>query len=122
VVGGRLHNSNIAEHQKQPIVLPFNRKVTRLIFESYHKMLLHGGPQLLLAEIRLRFRPLKGRVIARSVTLRCVTCICAKPKFVNTIMATLPKTRVLPARPFTTTGVDFARPSTIRSGIRRVTI
>jgi len=36
-------------------------------------------------------------------------------------MATLPSPRVHPSRPFSTTGVDFAGPLNIRSGIRRVT-
>ncbi|XP_008189613.1 uncharacterized protein LOC103311697, partial [Acyrthosiphon pisum] len=36
-------------------------------------------------------------------------------------MATLPSTSVRPARPFATTGVDFAGPLDVRSGIRRVT-
>lgn len=120
VVGGRLHNSNLDYYQKHPIILPFNNKLTRLIFENYHKILLHGGPQLLLAEIRLRFWPMKGRAMARSVTSRCVTCVRAKPKFEYPVMATLPKARVQPARPFMSTGVDFAGPLAIRSGLRRV--
>lgn len=37
------------------------------------------------------------------------------------MMAPPPKSRVQIARPFTTTGVDFAGPIAIRSGIRRVT-
>ncbi|CAI6371089.1 unnamed protein product [Macrosiphum euphorbiae] len=121
VVGGRLHHSTLSNEQKHPIVLPFGHKVTRLIFIYYHEVLLHGGPQLLLSEVRLRFWPVKGRIIARSTTSRCVTCIRAKPKFKNPIMATLPSTRVRPARPFATTGVDFAGPLDVRSGIRRVT-
>lgn len=121
VVGGRLHHASLSDEQKHPIVLPFGHKVTQLIFIYYHEILLHGGPQLLLSEVRLRFWPLKGRITARSTTSRCVTCVRAKPKFENPIMATLPSTRVRPARPFATTGVDFAGPLDVRSGIRRVT-
>ncbi|XP_022159936.1 uncharacterized protein LOC111026213 [Myzus persicae] len=114
VVGGRLHHASLSDEQKHPIVLPFGHKVTQLIFIYYHEILLHGGPQLLLSEVRLRFWPVKGR-------MRYVTCVRAKPKFQNPIMATLPSTRVRPARPFATTGVDFAGPLDVRSGIRRVT-
>ncbi|XP_025201851.1 uncharacterized protein LOC112599258 [Melanaphis sacchari] len=121
VVGGRLHNSTLSNEQKHPIILPFGHKVTRLIFVYYHEILLHGGPQLLLAEIRLRFWPIKGRIAARSTALRCVTCVRSKPKFVHPIMGILPSPRVHPSRPFSTTGVDFAGPLNLRSGIRRVT-
>jgi hypothetical protein len=120
VIGERLHHSTLSNEQKHPMVLPFGHKVTQLIFIYYHEILLHGGLQLLLVEVRLRFWPLKGRTIARSMASRCVTCVRAKPKFENPIMATLPSTRVRPTRPFETTGVDFARPLEVRSGIRRV--
>lgn len=59
VVGGRLHNSALSNERKHPIVLPFGHKVTRLIFVYYHEILLHAGPQFLLAKVRLRFWPLK---------------------------------------------------------------
>lgn len=120
LVGGRLNNAEISEEQKHPIILPANHKVTRLIFEDTHERLLHGGPQLLLAGVRQKYWPLKGRVMARSVTTRCVTCIRARPKFVHPLMAALPKTRVQPSRPFTVSGVDFAGPLVVRSGVRRI--
>lgn len=121
LVGGRLENSDIAETQKHPIVLPSKHKVTRLIFEDQHRALHHCGPQALLAAVRQRYWPLRGRVMARSVASRCVTCIRSRPRFENPVMAPLPKNRVQFSRPFTTTGVDFAGPLLIRSGIRRVT-
>lgn len=120
VVGGRLENAQITEAQKHPIVLPANHKITRLIFEDCHQALLHCGPQALLAHIRQKYWPLKGRVIARSVTARCITCIWAKPKFECPLMGVLPRQRVQSSRPFLVTGVDFAGPIVIRSGIRRV--
>jgi len=121
LVGGRLGNADISETQKHPIVLPSRHKVTRLIFEDQHRALQHCGPQALLAAVRQRYWPLRGRVMARSVTSRCVTCIRSRPKFENPVMAPLPKNRVQFSRPFTITGVDFAGPLLIRSGIRRVT-
>lgn len=48
----------------------------------------------------------------------CVTCARAKPSFQFPLMAPLPKERVICSRPFTNTGIDFAGPLTIRSGIR----
>lgn len=121
LVGGRLNNAEIPEEQKHPIMLPANHKVTRLIFDDTHKGLLHCGPQQLLASVRQKYWPLKGRVMARSMTTRCVTCVRARPTFVSPLMAALPKTRVQPSRPFSVSGVDFAGPLVVRSGIRRVT-
>ncbi|XP_060861782.1 uncharacterized protein LOC132938783 [Metopolophium dirhodum] len=118
VVGGRLDNANLSQDQRQPIILPYNHRITQLIFLDYHMKLLHCGPQLLLAEIRQRYWPLSGRLLARSTVRRCVKCVRSKPTFQIPIMAPLPKERVQCSRPFTYTGVDFAGPLIIRSGIR----
>lgn len=59
--------------------------------------------------------------MARSVTKRCVTCVRARPRFVCPLMAPLPKQRVAPTRSFAVSGVHFAKPLIIRSGIRRQT-
>lgn len=119
-VGDRLEHSNLADQQKHPVVLPANHKITRLLFEDRHRELLHCGPQALLAEMRRMYWPLRGLLTARSVTSRCVQCIRAKPRFLLPLMAPLPRDRVQSSRPFTITGVDFAGPIMIRSGIRRV--
>jgi len=120
LVGGRLENANMTDNHKHPVVLPAAHKITRLIFENYHLELLHGGPQLLLSEVRRLYWPLLGRVTARSVVRRCVRCTKAHPRFDHPIMAALPRDRVQCTRPFTVTGVDFAGPVYIRSGLRRV--
>ncbi|XP_027839404.2 uncharacterized protein LOC114121329 [Aphis gossypii] len=118
VVGGRLDNADLSQDQRQPIILPYNHKVTQLIFSDCHMKLLHCGPQLLLAEIRQLYWPLSGRLLARSTVRNCVKCVRSKPTFQFPIMAPLPKERVQCSRPFTYTGVDFAGPLIIRSGIR----
>lgn len=120
LVGGRLENSNMADEYEHPVVLPASHKVTRLIFQKYHLEVLHGGPQLLLSEVRRLYWPLLGRVTARSVVRRCVRCTKAQPRFNHPIMAALPRDRVQCTRPVTVTGVDFAGPIYIRSGLRRV--
>ncbi|XP_050066298.1 uncharacterized protein LOC126555420 [Aphis gossypii] len=108
----------IPEEQRTPIILPADHRITRLIFTEHHRSLLHCGPSALLADIRRQYWPVRGRLIARSVVKRCVDCIRAKPKFQHPLMAPLPKERVISTRPFTNTGVDFAGPLIIRSGIR----
>lgn len=120
LVGGRIQNADVNECQKHPIVLPATHKLTLLIFEKYHREMLHCGPQTLLAELRRRYWPLNRRLTARAVVRKYVKCVRAQPRFEEPLMAPLPKHRVQIFHPFASTGVDFAGPFTIRSGIRRV--
>lgn len=113
-VGGRLGNSNFKFNKKYPIVLSSKHKLTELLFVREHKRLLHAGPQLLLANIREQFWPIAGRNLARKTFHRCICCFKVKPEPVNPIMGNLPATRVNPAPPFFTTGVDYAGPFFIR--------
>lgn len=115
-----MQRSNLTDEQKHPIVLPSNHRMTRLIFENYHQGFLYYGPQLLLTGIREKYWPLSGRVMARSVVRRCITCIKAKPRFEYPMMGELPRDRVQEALPFISTGVDFAGPIMVKSGIRWV--
>lgn len=119
-VGGRLNNADTLKTRIHPIVLPANHKVTHLIVRQKHIEQLHCGPQALLAHVRRQYWPLRSRVIVRSVVLKCVKCIRAKPRFTEPIMAALPKQRVQGVRPFNVVGIDFAGPTIVRSGIRRV--
>lgn len=118
LVGGRLQNANVSKEQKNPIVLPPDHVITRLIYKDCHHRMLHCGPEALLAEVRRTYWPTRGRAIARSVVRQCIICKRASPTFDQPIMGSLPKQRVQHSRPFTTTGVDFAGPLIIRSGIR----
>lgn len=120
-VGGRLKWAPINNNQKNPILLPASGQITKLIFEYYHQKQLHCGPQALLAQIRLNYWPLNARNIARRTVHKCVVCFHVKPRFSEPLMAPLPSSRLQITRPFTNTGVDFAGPIAIRSGIRRVT-
>jgi len=120
LVGGRLRHAQIPQRQKHPIVLPASHRITRLIFAHRHRELLHCGPQALLADIRRVYWPIKGRITARSAILRCVRCAKAKPQFTQPLMGQQPRQRVEISRPFAVTGVDFAGPLIIRSGLRRI--
>ncbi|XP_008183407.1 uncharacterized protein LOC103309543 [Acyrthosiphon pisum] len=113
-------NADIAFNSKCPIVLPSRSNVTQLIFKHEHNRLLHIGPQGLLANIHLRYWPLRGRLIAKKTVRNCITCFRSSPKFITPFMAPLPRERVNIERPFARTGVDFCGPILIRSGIRRV--
>lgn len=72
-VGGRLRNTSFSIDKKCPIVLSSKNHLTILIFEQEHLNLLHGGPQLLLSNIRERFWTLGGRNLARKVVHKCIS-------------------------------------------------
>ncbi|XP_037930897.1 uncharacterized protein LOC119665732 [Teleopsis dalmanni] len=86
--------------------------------EQVHKKYMHCGPQSLLANIRERYWPIKGKLMARSVVQHCVRCTKAIPRFYEQLMGNLPATRVQPRRPFLTTEVDFCGPFWIHYRIR----
>lgn len=114
-VGGRLNNASFPFNKLHPILLPAKHAITKLLFEREHKRLLHTGSQHLLASIRDKFWPLSGRNVARQVVHQCITCFRANPKVVAPpLMGNLPASRLQPAPPFFTTGVDYAGPFLIK--------
>ncbi|XP_037930154.1 uncharacterized protein LOC119664855, partial [Teleopsis dalmanni] len=86
--------------------------------EQVHKKYMHCGSQSLLANMRQRYWPIKGKLMARSVEQHCVRCTKVRPRFYEQLMCNLPATRVQPGRPFLTTGVDFCGPFWIHYRIR----
>lgn len=119
-VGGRLkHASTLDVFQRHPIVLPSKCNFTKLIFLREHEILLHGGPQAMLASVRLKYWPLNGRNIARMIAHQCVKCFKYRPIVMQPIMGNLPKARVEPSRAFSKVGVDFAGPFHVKVSLRR---
>ena len=117
-VGGRLENSKLTTSQRHPILLPPNHPVTRLIFKHYHTVSLHSGPQTLLTIVRQQYWPLNGRNIARRTVHQCQCCFKYSTKPYSPIMGQLPQRRVVPSRPFASSGVDFCGPVYLRTRVR----
>lgn len=120
-VGGRLQAADLSFEQQHPAILPYGHEVTRLIAEHMHRNNKHAGPQALLAILRQRYWPLKGKILATTIVHNCVLCARAKPRLLQQVMGDLPRERVTPARCFLTTGIDMAGPITIHAtgrGIR----
>lgn len=113
-VGGRLGNSEFEKDKKHLILLPGNHIFTESLFFEKHKQLLHVGPQALLASIRERFWPLRGRILARKIVKSCTYCFRANPRPMQHIMGHLPSARVTTTFLFETTGVDYAGPFQIK--------
>ncbi|XP_018374629.1 PREDICTED: uncharacterized protein LOC108768626 [Trachymyrmex cornetzi] len=109
-VGGRLRHAPLSFAQKHPILLPANHVLTNMLIEREHRRLLHAGPQALLAAIRQKYWPLRGKDIVRRICHACVWCSRRRPRASSQLMGDLPADRVTPTRPFSSCGVDFAGP------------
>lgn len=112
-VGGRLRHSNLNEESKHPMILDNKSKLTTLIVADAHQRTLHGGPQLMLAYLRTKFWIVKPKGIVKRHVHKCLTCARQSATAKNQVMGDLPKQRVVPARPFLHSGVDFAGPYSI---------
>lgn len=108
-LGSRLRFSSLAYNIKQPIVIPKDHPLTLLIFHHYHDS-LHPGPQLLLSLVRQRYWPISGKIIAKQVVRKCVTCFKQNPPEHHVPMGPLPSERILQSFPFQHVGLDYAGP------------
>lgn len=108
-VGGRLRFTGLPETVKQPILLPKNHPLTLLIFNHYHNY-LHPGPQLLLSLVRQRYWPISGKIIAKQVVRKCITCFRHNPPETQIPIGPLPNERITKSFPFQHVGLDYAGP------------
>ncbi|XP_018400068.1 PREDICTED: uncharacterized protein LOC108777629 [Cyphomyrmex costatus] len=97
------------------MILPPQSHLTQLLVESCHRRTLHGGVQLTLGLLRLRFWIPRGRAIVKQWLHRCVTCTRWRGVTPQPPMDNLPRGRITPARPFLKTGIDYAGPIFIRT-------
>ncbi|XP_053698926.1 uncharacterized protein LOC128745885 [Sabethes cyaneus] len=113
-VEGRLNLSQFPYQSKHPALLPKNHPFTRLIGENYHRKLVHGGGRLILSTIREEYWPLNGRHLVKSIVRNCFRCSRQHPVPEQQQIGQLPSSRVIPSRPFSHTGVDYAGPLYIK--------
>ncbi|XP_025267780.1 uncharacterized protein LOC112639101 [Camponotus floridanus] len=114
-VGGRLKYSILAYDERHPVLLPKGSHLTRLIVDDCHKRALHGGTQLTLSLIRQQYWIPQGRALVKEAILRCLPCVRWRAATPQQLMGDLPRERVVPARPFLHTGVDYAGPIQLRT-------
>lgn len=114
-VGGRLKHSVLSHDERHPMIVPPHSKLAQLLIESCHRRTLHGGVQLTLGMLRLRFWIPQGRAVVKRLLHRCPTCTRWRAVAPQPPMGNLPEGRVTPARPFLRTGVDYAGPIHIRT-------
>ena len=118
-VGGRLDNSDRPEDQRHPLILAPKHKLTKLIIVAEHEQLLHAGPQLVLANLRLKYWIIRGRNAVKDVIRKCNSCARVNPVSIMPQMGHLPADRTKRARPFLNSGVDYAGPIYIKAGTGR---
>ncbi|XP_011859360.1 PREDICTED: uncharacterized protein LOC105556857 [Vollenhovia emeryi] len=114
-VGGRLKNAQLSHDERHPLIAPPSSWLTRLIVESCHRRTLHGGVQLTLGSLRQRFWIPCGRALVKRLLHQCTTCTRWRAASPQPPMGSLPPARIIPARPFLRTGIDYAGPIQIRT-------
>lgn len=113
---GTLECSDLELESQQPIILPRNDKLTKLVIEECHQKTKHSGIRATLGELRLRFWVPKGRQAVKKVLKECVTCMKAQGKpFKSPPMAPLPDFRVRQSTPFSKVSIDFTSPLFVKS-------
>lgn len=114
-VGGRLENSSELETAKHPIILPHNSHLTKLIVADAHIKTLHGGKQTMLNYLRSAYWIVRVKDLVKQHIRKCIPCIRHRATNQTQLMGALPSARVIPARAFIRSGVDYAGPISLRT-------
>lgn len=114
-VSGRIQNARLDADMKHPIILPQDNHFTNLVICEAHNKTLHGGPMLVLNHLRTKYWVISGKTLVKAFVRKCVTCKRYSRAAQTQLMGQLPSSRVIPARPFRNSGVDFAGPVNIRA-------
>ncbi|XP_041674369.1 uncharacterized protein LOC121530061 [Drosophila eugracilis] len=113
---GRVTSSELLQYvERHPIILPYDCHLSRLLVQFTHRIMLHGGNQLMIRLIRAKFWIPRVRNLVKSDVYACKVCVIHKKKLQAQLMGELPKERTSFSRPFTDTGVDYAGPFEIKN-------
>ena len=122
-VSGRQSNLKASYNMIHPVIVHGKHHIVKLIIQTEHLRLLHGGPTLVHTSLSRKFQIIGGRRFIRDTIRQCITCrkLSAKPK--NQRMGDLPIERVTPGLPFDKVGVDYAGPFYVKHGyVRKPTV
>ena len=113
-VGGRLGKAPLNEPTRHPVMLRADSEITRMIITDAHQKVLHSGLERTLCEIREKYWVQKMRSTVKKQLGRCALCrnrrACPQPPK----MAELPEARFDMRRPFSTVGLDYLGPLTVK--------
>ena len=113
-VGGRLSNAPLNNDARHPILLPAKSEEARMIIYEKHRKLMHAGIDHTLNEVRQRFWIPRGRAQVKRVLLDCAMCRNRRAKPQAPRMADLPADRYDDSHPFSTVGIDYFGPLTVK--------
>lgn len=109
--GGRLRHASVNLELKNPIILPKQSHVTRLLVSHYHTKVKHQGRQFTEGAVRAAgLWIVAGKRLIGSVLHHCVTCRKLRGKLETQKMADLPPERLSSSPPFTYVGLDVFGP------------
>ncbi|XP_039658089.1 uncharacterized protein LOC120560045 [Perca fluviatilis] len=113
-VGGRLRHASLESETKNPIILPKNSHVTKLLVQYYHTEVKHQGRQFTEGAIRAAgLWIVAGKRLVSSILHHCVICRKLRGKLAVQKMADLPPERLDTSPPFSYVGLDVFGPWTV---------
>lgn len=112
---GRTKRSSLPYEATHPAILPSNSRLTELIVKDSHIRTCHGGAQLMSQYIRHKYWVVNIRKHCKKIIHQCLPCFRHKKETCGQLMGQLPEPRVTPGRPFSSTGIDFCGPFTIKA-------
>ncbi len=113
-VGGRLNKTDLEAHVKNPIIVPGNCHIAKLLVCHYHDKVKHQGRHFTEGAIRAGGLWIMGvKRLVSSQIYKCVACRKLRGRQEHQKMADLPVDRLTPSPPFTYVGVDMFGPWTI---------
>ncbi|XP_058827066.1 uncharacterized protein LOC131687047 [Topomyia yanbarensis] len=117
---GRISRCEYATMDAQnPVVLPKNHHITKLLVRDYHERFHHCNHETVINELRQKFRIPKQRVAYRNVRANCQKCKNQRAISQPPPMGDLSKVRLAAFyRPFTFVGVDYFGPIMVALGRR----
>ena len=116
-VGGRLKNASLPLGLKQPLLLPRNEHITRLIVAYCHEQIHHQGKGQTLNQIRSQgYWIVGGSKMVADLIRRCVHCRKLRRPAEEQKMADLPGSRTEPLPPFSFCGMDCFGPFVTKQG------
>ena len=116
-VGGRIRQASMPVSLKNPIILPKNSRVSKLILHDIHQQVGHAGRNHMLSKLRQGFWLPCANSAARSIIRSCVFCRRMQAKVGEQKMADLPVDRITPdLPPFSHVGIDYFGPIEVKRG------
>jgi hypothetical protein len=120
---GRMQNAALPDMSKRLQLLPKSHYFSQLVLHQCHDRSLHAGKEQTIIEVRKEYWVPSVRTEVAKLIRRCIECQkwLSKP-YKLPIMPELPEARVKPQPAFTSTGVDYFGPLTVRNGIQFVKV